>query len=187
MKTIKFYVAVLAVLVSTNLVNAQSLDMGIKAGVNFGTLRTGLDAVSEKSGKAGMHVGLFVRTGSDFFFQPELNFSTFGSEYTYNSETYESKFRQLNLPAMVGYKIVNKDNLNFRVSLGPDLNFNLKKPDAPAGTEFKRFNVGGVLNAGIDVGRFTFDARYSLGLGKMNKELEQRPGVFALSVGFKFL
>ena len=183
---IKFYVAILAILMGTT-TYAQTLDLGVKAGVNFGSLRTSLDAVSGASGKTGLHVGLFARTGNDFYFQPEVNFSTFGSEYVYDNQTYKPTFRQLNVPLMVGYKIVNNGDMNLRVSVGPDLNLNLKSPSAPAGTDYKRFGVGGVLNAGVDVGRVTFDARYSLGLTNIHERLEQKPGVFSVSVGFKIL
>ena len=182
-----FCVATMAMLMVAGTANAQMADLGVKAGVNFGSLRTNSDAVSAASGKTGLHVGLFARTGNNFYFQPELNFATFGSTYAHGGETYEPMFRQLNVPLMAGYKLINNDNVNFCVSLGPDVNFNLNKPDAPAGMAYRRFGVGGVLNGGVDVGRVTFDARYSFGLTAANEGLDQRSRVFSLSVGFKIL
>jgi hypothetical protein len=187
MKVVGFYVAAMALLLTAGTANAQTADLGVKAGVNFGSLRTNAETVSGASGKTGLHVGLFARTGGNFYFQPELNFSTFGGEYVYDGETNEPMFRQLNIPLMAGYKLIDNGQVNFRVSLGPDVNFNLNKPDAPTGTDYKRFSVGGVLNAGVDMGRVTFDARYSLGLTTVHEALDQRPGVFSLSVGFKIL
>ncbi len=187
MKKIGFYVAILVALVGVNKVNAQTIDLGVKAGANFGSLRTSSDAVSGASGKTGLHVGLFARTSGDFYFQPEISFSTYGSKYVYDAQTYEPAFRQLNVPLMAGYKIINNGDMNLRVSLGPDLNLNLNNPVAPNGTEYKRFGVGGVLNAGVDIGRVTFDARYSLGFTSVHERLEQKPQMFSLSVGFKIL
>lgn len=186
-KAIGFYLTAMVMLMTAGAANAQTADVGVKAGVNFGSLHTSSEAVSGASGKTGLHVGLFARTGNTFYFQPELNFSTFGMEYGYDGETYAPMFRQLNIPVMAGYKLIDNGHVNLRVSLGPDVNFNLNSPDAPAGTAYKRFSVGGVLNAGVDMGRVTFDARYSLGLTDVHEGLGQRPGVFGLSVGFKIL
>jgi len=168
-------------------VHAQVPDLGVKAGVNFGTLRAGSDAVKGESGKAGWHVGLFTRVGDDFYFQPEVNFSTFKSEYRYDATTVQPAFRQLNVPLMAGYKVINNDHMNLRLSLGPDVIFNLNKPEAVGNEAYKRFGVGGVVNAGVDIGRLTFDARYGLGLTNLHDGLEQKQGIFSIGVGFKIL
>lgn len=190
MKAIRLFAsATLFTLLGITSAKAQStseINFGIKAGVNFSTLKTGLNAVTDKSGKIGFNAGVFARAGKDLFFQPELNYVTFSDKYRFNSNSYEAKFRQLNVPLMVGYKLVNTSEFNFRVSAGPDLYYNLKKPIAPTGTEYKKFTAGGVLNAGVDIGALTFDARYSLGLSKFNSTLGQKSNIFSLSAGFKF-
>lgn len=183
MKTMNMLV--LAALMFTSvLVKAQNVDFGIKAGVNYGTLPSSMDELTDEAGKLGFNVGVFARVGDALYFQPEVNFSTYSSEFTYASEKFEPKFRNLNVPLMVGYKVVNEEILKLRVSLGPDFNYALKDPIAPSNTEYKRFNAGGVLNAGVDLGMFTIDARYSRGLTKANDGLDQKSGIFNLSVGF---
>jgi hypothetical protein len=188
MKSIKLFTTAILFALGLSSAKAQSSDpeFGIKAGVNFSTLKTGLNAVTDKSGKIGFNAGVFARVGKDLFFQPELNYVTFSDKYRFNSNSYEAKFRQLNLPLMVGYKLINTADLNFRVSAGPDLYYSLKKPVAPGGFKYKDFTAGGVINAGVDIGSLTFDARYSLGLSKFNKELGQKANIFSLGVGFKF-
>lgn len=186
-KAMRFYLAMMVVLMGTGAAYTQTPELGIRAGVNFGSLNSSSDAVTSASGKAGVQVGLFARTVGNFYFQPEVNFSTFGSRYSHDADAYEPSFRQLNVPLMVGYKLINNDQVNFRVSLGPDLYFNLNRPDTPTGTEYRRFSMGGVVNAGVDVGRITFDARYGLGLTAVHEELEQKQRVFGLSIGFKIL
>jgi hypothetical protein len=187
MKAFRMYLPVAAFIMITQLAPAQTLDLGVKAGVSFGSLRSGLDAVGEASEKTGWHVGLFARTGNDFYFQPELNFASFGSEFRYDNSTYEPAFRQLNVPLMVGYKVIDNGNMNLRISLGPEASLNLNKPAGPEATAYRRFGLGGVLNAGADIGRITVDARYSLGLTDIHEQLEQKTGVFGISVGFKIL
>lgn len=188
MKTIKLLATAVLFTLGLSQAKAQSSDLefGIKAGVNFSTLKTGLNAVSDKEGKIGFNAGIFARAGKTLYFQPELNYVTFSDKYRFNSNSYDAKFRQLNLPLMVGYKLLNTEALNLRVSAGPDLYYNLNKPIAPGGFKYKDVSAGGVVNAGVDIGNLTFDARYSLGLSKVNKELGQKANIFSLGVGFKF-
>jgi hypothetical protein len=189
MKTIKLFATAILFTLGISSVKAQSssdITFGVKAGVNFSTLKTGLSAVNDKSGKIGFNAGVFARIGGDLYFQPEVNYVTFSDKYRFNSNSYEAKFRQLNVPLLVGYKIVNTNDLVFRVMAGPDLYYNLKKPIAPEGFKYKNLSAGGALGAGVDIGSLTFDARYSLGLSKFNKELGQKSNIFSLGVGFKF-
>lgn len=181
--------AAFLMLLSITAAKAQStseVNFGIKAGVNFSTLKTRLNAVNDKSGKIGFNAGVFARLGNNLFFQPELNYVTFSDKYRFNANAYEAKFRQLNVPLLVGYKFVNTSDFNFRLSAGPDLYYNLKKPVAPAGFDYNKFSAGGALNAGVDIGPLTLDARYSLGLKKVSSELGQKANIFSLTAGFKF-
>lgn len=184
MKTFKILTLAAFTFASVATSQAQTVDLGIKAGLNYGSLPSGLKELSDEAGKLGFTVGAFARVGNDLYFQPEVNFSTYSSEYTFDAQKFEPKFRNLNVPLMVGYKLVNEENLKFRLSLGPDLTYSLKDISGPANTEYKKFNAGGVLNAGVDLGSITLDARYSRGLTKANDRLDQKTGLFNLSVGF---
>ena len=198
MKAIKLFATAILITLGISSVKAQTattttstssstdIEFGVKAGVSFSTLKTGLNAVTDKSGKTGFNAGVFARIGKDLYFQPELNYVAFSDKYKFNSTAFDAKFRQLNVPLMAGYKIVNTDELIFRVSAGPDLYYNLKKPIAPGGFKYKDLTAGGVVNAGVDIGSLTFDARYSLGLSKFNKDLGQKSNILSLGVGFKF-
>ncbi|WP_316811806.1 porin family protein [Pedobacter heparinus] len=187
MKTNKFYLMTAVVLVSIGTAKAQEPELifGLKAGLNYATLPTSLNTVTDKKEKMGYNLGAFARLGKTLYFQPEFNYVTFKSTYNYVANTYKPKFNQLNLPLMVGYKLINTSALNFRISAGPDLSYTLNKAAGPAQFEYEKFNAGGVINAGVDLGNITIDARYSRGLTKVNKDLEQKTGLFNLSVGFK--
>lgn len=165
---------------------SQSITLGVKAGVNIGALRTAEAGITEETNKLGANAGLFARAGNTWFFQPELNYSTFSSTYNYASAVYHASFRQINLPLMAGYKVLDRDDFNMRVSAGPDLNYNFEKATVPAGTSWSRFGIGAVLNAGVDIRGITLDARYSYGITEVNPGLGQRTGVIGLAVGFRF-
>jgi hypothetical protein len=189
MKVIKSLAAgAFLILVSITSVQAQSspeVNFGLKAGVNFSTLKTGLNAISDKSGKIGFNAGVFASVGNKVFFQPEVNYVTYSDKYRFNTDSYDVKFRQLNVPLMIGYKLVNTSDFLFRVSAGPDLYYNLKKPNAPQGFDYKKISAGAAFNAGVDLGPLTLDARYSLGLKKVNPSLGQKTNIFSLTAGFK--
>ncbi|WP_142527175.1 porin family protein [Pedobacter westerhofensis] len=175
---------------ATGSVKAQSspdFTFGVKSGINLSTLANGLIDMSDRKGKAGFNAGIFARVGSKIYFQPELNYITFSNEYTFNSKTYTPKFKDLNVPLMVGYRIIDKGDLILRASAGPDLYYNLKDQVSPVDSKYKRTSVGGVLNVGIDLGKFTIDTRNSIGFTKLNKDFGQKPNIFSLSVGYKFL
>jgi hypothetical protein len=187
MKTNKFYLLMAVMFITAGSVKAQDSDFtfGLKAGLNYATLPTSVKAITDKKGKVGYNFGAFARVGKTLYFQPELNYVTFKSSYVYASNAYTPKFNQVNLPLMVGYKIIDTEELNFRVSAGPDVNYTLNDAKGPAGFDYKKFNFGGVINAGVDIGNITIDARYSRGLTKINKSLQEKTGLFNLSVGFK--
>ncbi|WP_159451746.1 porin family protein [Pedobacter africanus] len=187
MKTKRFYFMIAVMVITAGAVKAQDtgLTFGLKAGLNYATLPTSLKDVTDKKGKVGYNLGAFARVGKTIYFQPELNYVTFKSAYNYASNTYKPKFNQLNLPLMVGYKLINTEALNLRISAGPDLSYTLNKAQGPTGLDYKKFNAGGVINAGVDIGSLTIDARYSRGLTKINKDLNEKTGIFNLSVGFK--
>ena len=188
MRTIKLLTTAILLTIGITSVKAQSSDItiGVKAGVSVSTLKTGLNAVSDKSGKVGFNAGVFARAGNDLYFQPEVNYATFSNKYSFNAQKYDAKFSMINVPLLVGYKIINNKDMNLRISAGPDLYYDLKKPAAPAGFEYKRFSAGGAADVGVDLGSLTLDARYSLGLSKLNKDLGQKANIFSVAVGFKF-
>ena len=188
MKPIKLLATAILLTVGAVTVKAQTGDItvGVKAGVSISTLKTGLNAVTDKSGKVGFNAGVFARTGDDLYFQPEVNFATFSDKYSFNAKTYDAKFNMINVPLLVGYKLVKNKDMNFRVSAGPDLYYNLKKTIAPVGYDYKKFSAGAAANIGVDLGNLTLDARYSLGLSKVNKDLGQKANIFSVGVGFKF-
>nr|WP_067058697.1 porin family protein [Mucilaginibacter sp. L294] len=188
MKTIKLLTTAILFTIGITSVKAQSGDItiGVKAGISVSTLKTGLNAVSDKSGKVGFNAGIFARAGDALYFQPEVNYATFSNKYSFNANKYDAKFSTINVPLLVGYKIINDKDMNLRISAGPDLYYDLKKHVAPTGTEYKKFSAGGAADVGIDLGSLTLDARYSLGLSKLNKDLGQKANIFSLAVGFKF-
>jgi hypothetical protein len=187
MKTIKYLLIITVSIFSMNSVKAQvpGLNFGIKAGANFANLHSDFKGLSNEKGKMGFNIGAFARIGKTLYFQPEINYTAFKSEYSYGGSTYKPNFKQMNIPLMVGYKIINTEAFNLHISAGPDFSYTLNKPNSPTSFDYKKFNIGGVINAGVDLGSLTIDARYTRGFTKINKGLQEKTGIYNLSVGFK--
>ena len=214
-----FLLAVL--LLSVTFVSAQ-LNFGIKAGYNssltlgnIGSIQSGdydlTDVKSELSN--GFHAGVFARIGKKVYVQPELLYAMGKKEYTVslqdamnNDITYDKfvSISTVDIPLLVGYKLLDKKMANIRLFAGPKLRL-----DAGSSLEFDNVVSGGTITkedlfrdikksqigleagVGIDVLMFTLDARYNL-IGDMYQtkisdlNIDNVPvSTFVISVGWK--
>lgn len=165
---------------------AQDITYGLRAGALYNMPSFGNKAVSDSESKFGIQAGVFARTSEKLYLQGELTFSTFKSKYTFQQRNYKPTFYQLNLPIQLGYKIIETAQMNLRASVGPQVNYNLKKIDATDNTNFNTFTFDGVVNIGTDINRFTIDLRYNHSVNKTSKALDSRDRTVGLSVGYKF-
>jgi hypothetical protein len=187
MKLFKLLAIIAIIVTSASSTKAQVGDwtIGLKAGANYANLHSDAQGLNDKKGKVGFTAGAFARIGQTVFFQPELNFVHFSNEFQYNGQRHNPKLSQLNVPLMLGYKLLDQEALALRVSLGPDFSYNLNEPDVFKSGDFKKFNIGGVFNVGVDIGNITLDARYSRSFTDLDKRLGQKAGIYSLAVGFK--
>ena len=99
----------------------------------------------------------------------------------------------IDVPVLAGYKLLSLKLVNLRVMAGPvaTVMFSERKNDLkllnPEHYKFNKSNVGFQAGVGIDVAKFTLDARYESGLNKINKNFNQRNNLFQLSLGLKLL
>ena len=195
MKTIRlFLLAVATGTLSISAVKAQGpkIEFGIKVGANLANLQTNL---TENNWKVGYNAGVFARIGNRWYFQPELAYRKLQNDYKFQATEYTPTFNQLNMPLLVGYKIINKEDIKFRLAIGPDLTYNLNKPVAPSSIDYNRAIVGAVLDAGVDfdnisidlsfTGNVTFTTKFNT--DDFKKENNNNTGIVALSVGFRVL
>lgn len=184
---------------SISQVNAQSLTFGPLVGFNSSRLQTDFDNIKEEA-KANFLFGVFLRMGSKIYFQPELLYTTKGgtlkAEDTNNGET-NVKLRQMQIPALVGFRIINLELANIRVMGGPSAGFIIDK-DVSAGDlvqdpvqaeDFKDVMWGFQLGTGVDVLFMTLDVRYEFGLNDIYKPSGDnvRNNLWHISLGFKLL
>src|SRR5690606_6700396 len=185
----QFKIAVLLIAVALVLnqkVSAQDVEFGIKAGALYSMPSYGSSDVKNNKSKFGAQAGIFLRTGNQVYFQPEVTVSMFKADYTVADGTYDPTFYQVNLPLQIGYKILQDDDWTLRGSLGPQINYNLKNNRAVGTNDYKDFDFDALVNVGVDIKKYTIDLRYNHGFSATSKELDSKNRTIVMSFGYKF-
>lgn len=196
----KKYFLFFVFLLSASIVFA-GLDLGVKVGYNAAKLSTNMDSIKTNF-KSGFQFGAFVRIGKRLYLQPELYYTTQGGVFTSNTSNWKQniKLGSLDVPVLVGFKIINNDNLNLRILAGPSASFVVSKSieesggiDGPIKTaDLNSVNWNIQAGAGVDLWKFTLDIRYQIGLNQLIKEVQNydfssHNNVWVVSLGFKIL
>lgn len=161
---------------------AQSFEMGIKAGLNQGSLTSNPSNGSAKS-TTGFVGGTYARVKVlGLFVQPELLFSQRRGSFTDQAtkETTTHTLSYIDLPVLAGYKI-----LVFRINAGPNLQFLVGANQTSSGSyrdpdfsksSFNSVAVGFQAGIGADLGFFRIDARYDGSFGSLGKKVVDASG-----------
>jgi len=170
----KFYlIGVFAFLLMAGPVSAQHNNFGIKGGLNlYNIFNNDNDGFDQKT---GFHLGIIshIHLGGQFALQPELTFSTQGTQYKVENETTKLNLNYLNVPLLGQYMFDN----GFRLQAGPQLGFLLsaKSETNNNSTDIKDDLKGFELGFGIGASYvhppsgFGVDARYNFGLTPINE------------------
>ena len=194
----KKYFLFFVFLLSASIVFA-GLDLGVKVGYNAAKLSTSMDSI-KTSFKSGFKFGAFVRIGKRLYVQPEAYYTTQGGVFTSNVSNWKQnvKLGSVDIPVLLGFKIINNDNLNLRILAGPAASIivnktientgNITDPITKADINTVNWNIQ--AGAGVDIWKFTFDIRYQIGLNQLikdigNKTFNSHNNVWVVSLGFK--
>ncbi len=204
MKKLMFWLA--AFLLSFHLMAQSPVTIGPKVAFNFNNL-THSDKGSDIDYDylKTFSYGLFFRGSfGKFYLQPEAYFTTKGSDLQIKSDPLDPltqnisgkvRLTSLDVPLLLGYKVVggNETLSNFRVFAGPVATFILKEREndlrllSRDSYSFNKYNIGLQAGLGVDIGIFTFDARYETGLNRINSNFNQGANSIQLSLGIKLL
>ena len=185
---------------------------GLKLGYNASKLTSNVDSV-KASINSGFHAGAFVRFGKRVYIQPEAYYTFSGGTFQNNVSNTVNNWKQkvtigtLDIPVLVGFKIINTKMLNWRIMVGPEVSFlvNSKVKDVNltgpiTSSDINKVNWYGQVGTGIDILFLTFDIRYQFGLNTVINDVTKTVGttqtsypvnsknnLFLVSVGFKIL
>ena len=177
--------------------NAQDVNFGAKAGVNFATINS--DNFDSFTSRTAFHLGFVAEIviTETFSFQPELMYSAQGADYSEEFFDGSVKLDYLNLPLMAKYYVAE----GFSLEVGPQIGFLLSAKDkgdsdgVSYDEDIKEFIKG--IDFGVNFGAgykldngLNFGARYNLGLTDVNDAYEEggtyKNGVFQVYLGIFF-
>jgi hypothetical protein len=184
-------------LLLTTAVSAQPLfDAGIKAGINNSKVTVNLSDYSTES-IVKSHIGAFARIGwGRIYIQPEAYFSSKGGELenpTVLDMLTKFDFGNLDVPLLLGAKVVDGENANVRIMAGPVFSFltssDVEGDDLISPDYYKNNYYGYQYGLGFDIGSLFIDARMEHGANRLyyhpDLELNGKNKTFMVTVGFK--
>ncbi|MDY0090169.1 MAG: porin family protein [Flavobacteriaceae bacterium] len=162
--------------------NAQMLQFGVKAGVNFSTLEG--DNTYDLSHYTNFHFGAVLELGifQNFSIQPELLYSSQGAKVD-SDAVKDIKYDYITVPVLAKFYLIT-DKLSLEA--GPQFSFMINE-NVPDQFESKTFDfaLAGGLAYNI-TNNFFVQARYVAGLSEAAKDAEITNKVIQLSAGIKF-
>ncbi|WP_426672079.1 porin family protein [Mucilaginibacter sp. McL0603] len=190
---------------------AQSLNFGIKAGLNLSNQSINPSGSVDTKNLTGFHAGVIIDIGlKNFSIQPGLFFTTKGQVTPVNLEmqtgvdrgTFNAKevLNYIEVPVNLLYHIKAGPVVNIYFGGGPYLAYGISGHGTEPGsfpTYTVHFDSNGYKNpdygvnfvAGIELSKkILIDANYGLGLGNLSREegLTIRNRVIGISVGYLF-
>lgn len=176
---------------------SQNSGFGIKAGLSSTEVDFKNDQIVPDDAQTGYHIGVYGRFGGGLFIQPELLFTQTSGDFTINSpgqgtsEKFKANFNRLDIPVMVGIRMLKV----VRVMAGPiaSININSDVKNAANTVQDANFNsatLGYQAGLGIDLGNLSVDAKYEGGLSSVTENIgnlstDNRINQWVLSVGFR--
>jgi hypothetical protein len=192
MKKIFLGIVLVIFLAATSM--GQKVNFGPKIGYSASKLSTNLPEITEDI-KSNFLAGVFLRMGNKLYFQPELLYHARGGVLDSAGLKQTVKFKSLDVPLMVGFKLLDLKVFNLRFMGGPvasfafdkDITFNELIQDPIQSTDLKNVIWGLDVGLGVDVLFMTLDVRYEWGLNNIFKSgnYEMKNNIFTVGLGFK--
>lgn len=186
-KKILFAVAFIATL---STIEAQSVKLGIKAGINYanqnGTdITLNLTNYNSTDAITSYHAGLVaeIKIFEGLAIQPELLYSTQGATYKNAVTEFKNELGYISLPLIA--KIYLSKSLS--LELGPQASFLLSERNKFDYKESETFEFAAVGGLGLNITKNLFlQARYGLGLTEASKDAQTKNSTLQISAGLLF-
>lgn len=164
---------------------AQGIDLGIKAGVNFSNISDAYNLDTEN--KTGFVGGIFlgIKFSEKFAIQPELLYSQQGTKF----DAGEIDLTYVNVPVIFKYYLIQGLNIQAGPQFGFMVDDNLGEVFHEIGENIENndFETSGVVGLGYDLPMgLRVSARYNFGLTEINDN-GGKNSVVSLAVGYSFL
>lgn len=182
-------------------IKAQELSLGVRAGFSRNSVGEDFVAYSSKDAVTGMTLGGYAKIKVlGFFIMPEVNYNQRGNEI---KDFGNNTTHNIDVPVLFGkqfFKLI-------RVNAGPNFQFQLANSQTQTQTQlnkyinqskFNDFVLGLQLGVGLDVWKFSLDARYDMNLSEAGKvvymdkftqqivqQYSSRANMFVFTLGYR--
>jgi len=195
----KFFL--LAVLILFPAASFANFDIGAKIGYTATKFSTDASQISSDF-SGGFQIGAFARFGGTFFLQPELMYSVDGGKLGINvnnqTPTYDINQKAIDLGVLLGLKIIDGGIIGVNLQAGAFASILTDKGitdalDDAHKADFESLNYGIKFGAGAELGNFTLDLRYIMGLNDVYKSgegftnFDMKKSKVEVTLGIKFL
>lgn len=165
--------------------------LGIKGGANFTKTSTESSSLEGKYG-FGYQAGAMARLDiGSLYVQGEALFNKRKTSYeTKGGSSAKLTWNAIDIPVVIGYKLIKTDDFNVRAFAGGVYSYAFKNNLSTSESiqeGFKKFdksNIGITGGIGVDYKNFTVDLRYEHGLSNISKEFKSKPHSFSLGIGY---
>jgi len=203
----------LSIIMATGAFAQLPFTLGPKIGFNSSKVVTDFHNANDlkEESKTGFLFGGFLRVnvGGKLYLQPEVYWATKGGDFTTGTVTLspqfpnviysqETKLQTIDVPVLIGAKIIDMKVFNLRLMTGPVVSFITSKDveykingttiqSAPVPAGYKDVIWGIQAGAGIDIMNFTLDVRYEWGLNNISDvaNANYKSKLLNVSLGFK--
>lgn len=169
--------------------------VGVKAGVNIATIKIEDDEDNpDVKSLVGAVAGLFVgkQINDSLGWRLEGLFSQKGYKDAEAGSDFKETLTYVDVPVLLTLGPSSSGDTRFNVFTGPQVSFLIKAEDdfldlkSDTKDDWKSTDFGWVLGAGLEKGRITADARYTLGLSNVSdfgSDIKNR--AFSVMIGVK--
>ncbi len=164
-------------------VSFSQINFGIKGGINYNSnsiKETGQDVFDGAKSKTGYHAGIWTRFKIPvlgLYLRPELVYTKLENEVFYNqtSETTNYHIKKLDIPVLLGKKILGIGNIfigpSFQYVLDSDFNISdITNVDAEG------FTVGLQFGGGVEFGKLGIDVRWEKAFSDIESSFDSSLG-----------
>ncbi|WP_421919989.1 porin family protein [Marinifilum sp.] len=171
---------------------SSPVNLGLHAGLVSTKIDSEFPSATTIKDKAdnGMMLGAFLRINlNKWYLQPELNYVSRKSEIEVDGLSLDVKRKSLDVPMLLGYKLVKLPAFKLRTFAGPVASFKIDDSFKSTLGEVDEDFEGAVWNAkvgaGVDVWKLTLDVDYEFGLSDVSSEFLKKNKMFNVTLGFK--
>jgi len=190
----KLFISLFLFAFSTAIFAQPTFDLGLKAGFNNSKVTFDRDGYTSES-IVKYHIGAFGRLGFNrIFVQPEAYFSAKGGEMDGSALDVATRFdySTIDVPLLLGIKIIDGDRANFRIMAGPVFGFftssDIDNEEIFEPQYYKDSYIAFQYGIGADLLGFTLDLRMENTASNIyqqpSSDLDGNNKTFMISVGY---